>query len=247
MIDIEDPTTLSLLFHLNSEPWLNDEAYTTAGAPPELEPGRRVLEELRLPEAASTPLTALVAERRSCRAFAEREMTLETVAALLAAGYGVVDGSPAGPGLQRRAVPSAGGLFPLEIFAILRQVNGVPDGLYRYVAPGHSLQLLRVGDLLMPLADAFYTYPFIRGCNLVLMMAAVFQRTQKKYGPRGYRYILIEAGHVGQNVCLRAVELGLSTLCMGGFVDSRLVATLGLDPRRGGVVYTLAAGYAAPS
>ena len=89
----------------------------------------------------------------------------------------------------------------------------------------------------------FYTYPFIRDANLIVAIAAVFNRTQKKYGPRGYRYILIESGHVGQNVCLRASELGLATLCMGGFVDSELNALLGLAPTREGVVYTVAVGY----
>jgi SagB-type dehydrogenase family enzyme len=73
----------------------------------------------------------------------------------------------------------------------------------------------------------------------------VFRRTQKKYGPRGYRYILLEAGHCGQNFCLKAAELGLSTLCMGGFVDSGLNMMLGLQQKEEGVVYTVAAGYAA--
>ena len=64
-------------------------------------------------------------------------------------------------------------------------------------------------------------------------MAAVFGRNQKKYGPRGYRYTLLEAGHSAQNVCLRAIELGLGTLCMGGFEDSRLNRVLGLEPTGG--------------
>ena len=85
----------------------------------------------------------------------------------------------------------------------------------------------------------------MRDANLVIVLAAVFTRSQKKYGPRGYRYTLLEAGHAGQNICLRAAELGLSTLCMGGFVDSALNALIGLDVPREGAVYTLAAGYAA--
>ena len=79
------------------------------------------------------------------------------------------------------------------------------------------------------------------------MQIAVFLRTQKKYGPRGYRYILLEAGHVAQNLCVRATELGLATLCAGGFLDSALNELLGLQPKHEGIVYTVAAGFDASS
>jgi SagB-type dehydrogenase family enzyme len=246
MIPLEDPTTLSMLFHLNSEPWLNDEAYRSGAAAQEFKRPAGILAEVALPEAPASPLTELFYRRRSCRAFTEKPMPLEALTAMLAASYGVVDTQPfAGQSrFLRRAVPSAGGLFPLEIYAFLRRVEGLEDGLYHYDVLGHSLQLLKRGDLFPSLAPVFYTYPFIRNANLVIALAAVFARTQNKYGPRGYRYILIEAGHCGQNICLRAAELGLATLCMGGFVDSPLNLMLGLEPAREGVVYTIAAGYA---
>jgi SagB-type dehydrogenase family enzyme len=93
----------------------------------------------------------------------------------------------------------------------------------------------------------FYTYPFMKDANLIFAIAAVFMRIQKKYGPRGYRYTLMEAGHVAQNISLRAIELGLATLCMGGFVDSDLNELLNLHPKKEGVVYAIAAGQEAPS
>ncbi len=142
----------------------------------------------------------------------------------------------------RRSVPSAGGLFPLELFVFLQRVEGLSDGLYHYDVRGHALELLR-GNLIAELAPFLYPYPFIRDANLVFALAAVFGRNQKKYGPRGYRYTLLEAGHSAQNICLRAVELGLGTLCMGGFEDSRLNRLLGLEPTREGVVYAVAVGY----
>jgi SagB-type dehydrogenase family enzyme len=79
----------------------------------------------------------------------------------------------------------------------------------------------------------------------VLAFAARFGQTQKKYGPRGYRYMLLEAGHAAQNVCLRAVELGLSTLCIGGYIDSRVNDLLALRPLDAGVLYMVGAGRAA--
>ena len=142
----------------------------------------------------------------------------------------------------RRSVPSAGGLFPLELFVFLQRVEGLSDGLYHYDVRGHSLEPLR-GDPIADLAPFLYPYPFVRDANLVFAVAAVFGRNQKKYGPRGYRYTLLEAGHVAQNICLRAVELGLGTLCMGGFEDSRLNRMLGLEPSKEGAVYAVAAGY----
>jgi len=89
------------------------------------------------------------------------------------------------------------------------------------------------------------TAPFIRDANLIFFLSAVFHRSQKKYGPRGYRYILLEAGHVAQNLCLIAAEFNLGSLCMGGFYDSRLNRFLGFDGLSEAVVYSVAAGNSA--
>jgi SagB-type dehydrogenase family enzyme len=84
--------------------------------------------------------------------------------------------------------------------------------------------------------------PLIRGANLILFLSAVFARSQKKYGPRGYRYIMLEAGHAAQNICLSAVEQGLGSLCMGGFLDGGLNNFLGLDSITETVIYSEAVG-----
>jgi len=245
MIPLEDPTTLSLLFHLNSEPWLNDEAYQGGAMNQELKIPEGVTKEISLPRPSASPLTDLLGQRRSYRDFAQREMPLAHAAELLAAGYGAV--TPPRIGAQtpflRRTVPSAGGLFPLELYMFTQRVEDLEDGLYHYDVIAHSLRQLRSENLFLTLEPMFYAYPFMKNANVVIAMAAVFLRTQAKYGPRGYRYILLEAGHVGQNICLRAMELGLESLCMGGFLDSALNNLLGLKPKEEGVVYTVAAGF----
>jgi len=245
MIPLEDPTTLSLLFHLNSEPWLNDEAYQGGAMNQELKVPEGVINEIALPRPSNSPLVELLGHRRSYREFAKREMPVAHAAELLAAGYGAV--TPPRLGAQtpflRRTVPSAGGLFPLELYMFTQRVDGLDDGLYHYDVVAHSLRQLRSENLFLTLEPMFYAYPFMKDANVVIAMAAVFLRTQVKYGPRGYRYILLEAGHVGQNVCLRAMELGLESLCMGGFLDSALNDLLKLKPKEEGVVYTVAAGY----
>ena len=198
------------------------------------------------PAVAPSPLTELNRGRRSTRTFQRQQLPLEAVTALLIAAYGIttIDRSDGAALPVRRSIPSAGGLYPLEIHAFLRRIDGLDDGVYHYDVTGHGLRRMSAGDPYPSLERVFYTYPFMIEANGVLAMTAVFSRTQKKYGPRGYRYILLEAGHCGQNVCLRAVELGLATLCMGGFVDSSLNALLGLDPTQEGVVYAVAFGRA---
>lgn len=249
MIPLEDPTTLSMLFHLNSEPWLNDEAYKAGASSQELKVPDGVIAEIPLPQPGGSALMELLDRRRSCRDFAKTEMPLEHMSALLAASYGAITPPPFSSqlGFLRRTVPSAGGLFPLEMYAFTQRVLGLDDGLYHYDVIGHSLRKLYGGNLFPTLEPVFYAYPFMKDANLVVAMAAVFMRMQKKYGPRGYRYTLIEAGHVAQNLTVRAIELGLASLCMGGFLDSVLNELLGLRPRAEGVVYTVAAGFDAAS
>ena len=248
MIPLDDPMSLSLLFHLNSEPWLNDRAYQGGGGPQKRMTRPDALAEVVLPPPSSTALSSMFRRRFSCRAFHPGPIALDRVALLLDAAYGLVGplDVPDPEAFPHRTVPSAGGLFPLELFAILRRIDGLEDGLYHYNAAGRALSLHERGDLFPKLEPMFYTFPFIADANIVIALAAVFPRSQTKYGPRGYRYVLLEAGHVAQNICLRAAEIELATLCMGGFVDSALNAMLGLKSPYEGVVYTVAAGVPEP-
>ena len=247
MIPLEDPTTLSLLFHLNSEPWLNDEAYHSSPMNQELKVPEGVVGEISLPRPQQSTLTELLGHRRSYRDFAPVQMPLAHASELLVAGYGAV--APPRMGNQtpflRRTVPSAGGLFPLELYVFTQRVEGLDDGLYHYDVVAHSLQQLRSENLFRTLEPMFYTYPFMKNANVVIALAAVFMRTQTKYGPRGYRYILLEAGHVAQNLCLAAAEHDLGSLCMGGYTDSQLNRFLEFDGVTEAVVYAVAAGYPA--
>jgi SagB-type dehydrogenase family enzyme len=247
MLPVDDPTTLSLLFHLNSEPWLNDEAYQGGSPAPRADEFPEPLATVKLPDSVPGDVDRLAARRQSCRHYEDCYLPLASVAALLSSGYGIVDHVEGSDGarLLRHAVPSAGGLFPLELLVFLRRIDTIPDGVYRYDAIAHELDLVIADDQFETvLAPSLYAYPFIEDANGFVAMTAVFERTQHKYGPRGYRYILLEAGHVAQNLALRAAELELATLCAGGFSDSRLNAALGMDPRRAGVVYGVGFGKA---
>lgn len=250
MIASDDATTLPLLYHLNSEPWLNEPAYREAAA---YEVSYSHVESpgacLRLPSPPETALSTLLRRRRSHRAFEARAMPMETLASLLAGAYGITETAtfPDGTAWLRRTVPSAGGLFPLDVYVFTERVDGIADGLHRYAVREHALETIRAGLRARDLGPDLLAGPFVTDVNALILLSAVFRRTQKKYGARGYRYILLEAGHVAQNICLVGTDLGLGTLCIGGFVDSGVNAALGLDVRKEGVVYAVGCGYVAES
>jgi len=244
MIPLEDPTTLSLLFHLNSEPWLNDEAYQGNAGNQELKVPEGIVGEVSLPRPTQSTLTGLLGRRRSYRDFAKVEMPLAHASELLAAGYGAVAAPRMGnqTPFLRRTVPSAGGLFPLELYLFTQRVESLDDGLYHYDVVAHSLQQLRSENLFSTLEPMFYAFPFMKNANVVIAMAAVFKRTQAKYGPRGYRYILLEAGHVAQNACLVSGAFGLGSRCLGGFMDRELDRALDFNGLTQSVLYAVAIG-----
>ena len=244
MLRLDDPTSLSLLFHLNSEPWLNDAAYQNAAGQTALE-GLGGEPVVTLPPPEQSPLTELLRRRRSVRAFLPQPLAVTAVATLAAAAQGVVEtvGRDEGSGFERRAAPSAGGLHPLTLHLFARRVDGLEDGAYRYEPHTHALAELALGDPTERLAPALYAFPFVADANAIFALVARFSRTQAKYGPRGYRYMLLEAGHAAQNLCLRAVELGLGSLCIGGFLDSQVNDMLGLRAQEAGAVYMVAVGH----
>ena len=247
IIPYEDITALSLLYHINSEPWQNLEAYQGDGYEVEYKSMAAPGDAFALPPPQATPLLGLLHARASCRQFQQRVMSQATLSTLLAGSYGVARLSQLPDNLMAlyRTVPSAGALYPLELYVVVENVEGTADGLHHYNVREHSLELLKDKAEAAELRSALLTEPFIHNANVVIYLAAVFKRSQKKYGPRGYRYILLEAGHVAQNICLLATEQGLGSLCMGGFLDAKLNRLLGLSGDQEAVVYSVAVGYSA--
>ena len=248
MLDATDTRSLALLYHLNSEPWINPDARADEAYRVEIKEMAASGERLRLP--ASLPGSALgelIARRSSCRTWAARTLALADLAAILAGGYGLggTISFPSGLEMRTRSVPSAGGLYPLELYASLHSVSEVPDGLYHYNVLDHALERLRAPLDPHVLAEAVIPAPFLVNANVLVFIGAVFDRTLSKYGARGYRYILLEAGHAAQNLCLVAAERGLASLCVGGFMDAQLNRLLELDPRLEATVYCVGLGHAA--
>lgn len=247
IIPLDETTALSLLYHINSEPWQNTEAYQGEGYEVEYKSMARPDEGLSLPASQDTQLLGLLRSRESCRQYEPRMMPLATLSTILTGSYGISRQTQSAESMSMllRTVPSAGALYPLELYVLTENVEGAADGLHHYNVRNHSLEPIKDKAGAAELRTALLTAPFIINANLVIFLAAVFSRTQKKYGARGYRYILFEAGHVTQNICLLAAEQGLGSLCMGGFMDAKLNHLLGLDTQHEAVVYSVAVGHKA--
>jgi SagB-type dehydrogenase family enzyme len=247
MLSVHDTRSLPLLFHLNSEPWLNPDAYASEGYEVHYKQMGEIDEAVRLPPREAGGLDTLIAQRVSCRCYAAKFLPLATLGEMLAGAYGPtrIVRLPTGAEMDSRAVPSAGGLYPLELYVLCRRVDGLADGIYHYNILEHALEPLR-GDVSHEEASTFLiAEPFVENANAIVFIAAVFDRTLHKYGPRGYRYVLLESGHVAQNLCLLATERALGSLCIGGFMDGKTNAFLGLDGIDEAVVYSFAFGHPA--
>ena len=200
---------------------------------------------ITLPPPSDSHLGKLLRERYSCRTFEKRVIPARTLGTLLWSANGLTRQGqlPGGTMCINRTIPSAGGLYPLEIYALVQRAEAIPDGLYHYGVWDHTLEPVSQGASFQDFRDALVAYPFVRDANAVFLITAIFLRTQHKYGPRGCRYILLETGHAAQNICLAATEGGLASLCVGGYFDSKLNTALNLEPTGAGVVYVLGVGY----
>ena len=169
---------------------------------------------IRLPEVTHVGRVSLeetLQGRRSVREFAPAPLALTELSQLLWAAQGIT--SPEGG----RTAPSAGALYPLEVHVVAGQVADLPAGVYRYRPSNHTLIRVREGDQRSPLARAAHGQDWVSRAPAILVIGAVYERTTVKYGARGRGYVLMEAGHAAQNVCLEAVALGLGTTVVGAF------------------------------
>jgi len=161
-------------------------------------------------------------KRRSVRDFRKMPISLADVSQLIWAAQGIthVEG--------RRTAPSAGALYPLELYLLAGDVRDLPAGIYRYVTHQHRLEPVRAGQFRADIAAAALHQYWLEDSAAILIFAAVESRTAGKYGDRGIRYIHMEAGHAAQNALLQAVALGLGATPVGAFDEKQVAKTVGL-------------------
>ena len=181
---------------------------------------------IRLPEpdrSGSAPLETTLQKRRSVRFFQNAPLSLQAVSQLLWAAQGITD--------QRgfRTAPSAGALYPLEIYVVAGDVTGLKKGIYLYKPAEHALILNLEGDYLQVLSRAALRQDVVSLAPAVFVIAGIQKRTTGKYGERGIRYMHMESGHAAQNMSLQAVALDLGSVTIGAFSDHEVAGILKMD------------------
>jgi SagB-type dehydrogenase family enzyme len=194
------------------------------------------------PSALGAALGRVLRERRSVRELGHAPLALGHLATILHAAYGVTRDGPQ----PLRSVPSGGALYPLELYVIARSVERLTPGLFHYDPLRHILE--RLGRSTSDAAlEAALVYPELAGGPALVVATGMFWRTRFKYGLRGYRFVLLEAGHVMQNLLLAATALGLAAIPVGGYYDRRLESLLGIDGVNEAALYCAAIGEGAES
>ena len=187
----------------------------------------------------SVSVEEALANRRSRRNFEDRALSVEQLSQILWAAYGISDGS------RLRTAPSAGALYPLEIYVVIGNVTGIEPGVYKYDPVEHKIIRTIDGDIRAELSAAALNQRMVHDAPITIVYTAVFSRVIERYGERGReRYVFIEIGHSAQNVYLQAEALGLGTCAIGAFIDDR-VSELLMLPAEEEPLYLMPVGYVA--
>jgi SagB-type dehydrogenase family enzyme len=177
-------------------------------------------ELIRLPEPkkkSSLSIEEAIESRRSRRSYTDDPVLLKDISQLCWAAQGITE-------LRTgfRAAPSAGALYPLEVFLVVGN-SDLAAGIYHYLCREHTLQRVKKGDYRRQLCEASLGQEWVEEAALDFVITAIYDRTTRKYGERGReRYVHMEAGHAAQNIYLQAESLGLGTVTIGAFYDDQV-------------------------
>lgn len=169
--------------------------------------------------------------RRSQRDFKDKEIPIQHLSQILWAAQGITDQT-----YGFRAAPSAGALYPLSLYIVKK------DGVFRYLPDGHKLLQLQDKDIRPSLARASLGQNYIMDAPVNIIITGNFKISQAKYGPRAFRYVCMEIGHVAENIHLQAVALGLGSVPIGAFWDDVIRTNLEL-PETQDPLYIIPIGY----
>ena len=175
------------------------------------------------PRFASADVRAAIVGRQSCREYRNAGLSVDAVSTLAFSAMGQLAAQ------SRRCVPSAGGLYPLELYVAAFRVEGLDVGLYHYNVREHGLTRIRLSACQDEFTRAIFIKESVQTANAVLALTGVFGRSKIKYGERAYRFVLLEAGHAMQNMCLAATSAGLGFCPVGGFIDDLVNDVLNVD------------------
>ncbi len=197
--------------------------------------------QIKLPEPAhkGMPVEEAIKKRRSRRVYSGKPLTLSQLSQLVFAAQGVT-GKSFGQAL--RTAPSAGALYPFNVYLVVNNIDGLKKGLYHYAVTEHALRLVKEGDFRKKIIKAGLDQRMLGDSGVTFVLTSIFDRVRHKYGERGYRYAYMESGHISQNISLQAVSLGLGSVTVGAFIDEAVNDLLGIDGVYEAAIYLHAVG-----
>lgn len=249
---------ISQLFHENTkfdERYLHRSSLTASDLPDDIaavEQDYHGAETVALPEPdpLECELQTVLEGRRSVRAFANRGVSESELGTILGRSVRPTTAEDAGDVSDTaRPYPSAGGLFPIEVYPVVVNGQSLADGTYYYSPRTHSLRRLETetGETLAAFEacfmDAEFSREIVSESAVTFVLTSCFSRIKAKYGPVGYRFALLEAGHLAQNLLLTAEALGMGGVPLGSFLDDQLDEFLGVDGVNEGALYPIAIGH----
>ncbi len=199
-------------------------------------------EKIELPESqkqGGMPIWECISTRRSLRNFTGESITREELSQLLYATQGITGDIE---GFPLRAAPSAGALYPIETYLVINSVAEIETGIYHYNIHDSNLEFLKKGDFSDKISSAALEQSFLSKASVVFIWVAVPQRTRRKYGERGWRYIYKDAAHICANLYLAATSLKLGCCAIGACFDDEVNSILNLDGKTETVVYMAGVG-----
>jgi SagB-type dehydrogenase family enzyme len=185
-------------------------------------------------------LWEVMARRRSLRDFLPTAISFEELSQLIWSTQGITG---IAYGFRLRVVPSAGALYPIETYIVINRVTDLTPGSYHFNVKENQLEQLAVGDFNVNIAASALDQSMAKEAAAVFVWTGVVERTKWKYRERGYRYLYLDAGHIGQNLYLAATSLGLGCCTIGAFYDDEVNQLIGVDGKKETAVYLGAVGH----
>jgi len=217
----------------------------TATRSVKLYPHRPVL-PLPEPKFPSVDFWDILRRRRTVRHYNNHAMSLRDLSTLLKGSCGITGEMAYQPNLVQclRTVPSGGALYPFEVYCVVFSVDGIAPGLYHYNPLNHGLEELRVGEFKHFIIEAASGQgELVEECAVVFILTGMFWRSRFKYGLRGFRFVLMEVGHLAQNLLLTAESLDMAAVLLGGFYDDQVNRFVGIDGVNEAPLYLATIGY----
>lgn len=201
------------------------------------------LNKIKLKKPKKTKIANILQKRRSIRNYTGEPINLKDLSQILFTAGGIsfftknenYDSS-------KRNYPSAGARYPLEIYPLILNCEGIKQGLYHYNIKDNVLEILLEKDLRKWLIKALGKEMWTIKSSVIFIITTMLDRTKIKYGDRGYRYSLLEAGHLAQNICLLSTELKLGSCAIGGFIDSKFDSLLDISFQKEFTLYLITVG-----